>query len=149
MDEQNAMKSLVVPGDLDALATIRRYVQAAAEQASLEKQQAYRLGLAVDELATNIVTHGYADSAAAGPIEVQATIDAHTLKITLEDTAHPFDPTQQDTPADLDMPLDERGIGGLGIFLALNGIDDFTYERVDNRNRNTLVVYRPASEVSP
>jgi anti-sigma regulatory factor (Ser/Thr protein kinase) len=81
-------------------------------------------------------------------IAVQATIDVRTLKITLEDTAHPFDPTQQDTPTDLDMPLDERNIGGLGIFLALNGIDDFTYERVDNRNRNTLVVYRPESEVS-
>jgi anti-sigma regulatory factor (Ser/Thr protein kinase) len=148
MDEQNAMKSLVVPGELDSLATIRRYVQAAAEQAHLEKQQAYRLGLAVDELATNIVTYGYADSAADGMIAVQATIDVRTLKITLEDTAHPFDPTQQDTPADLDMPLDERNIGGLGIFLALNGIDDFTYERVDNRNRNTLVVYRPESEVS-
>lgn len=141
------MESLVVPGDLDSLATIRRYIQEAAERANLEKKQAYRLGLAVDELATNIVTYGYADAGEAGEITVHAEIDERSLKITLEDTAAPFDPNKKEEPDDLDLPMEDRPIGGLGIFLARNGVDDFSYERVDNRNRNILVIYRPANEV--
>lgn len=136
------MEPLTVSGNLDSLSTIRRYVLDAAGAANLDQKRAYRLSLAVDELATNIVTHGYEEAGLTGDIEVRAIIDAKTLTIIIEDSAQPFDPTAHETPDDLDTPLENRQIGGLGIFLALNGIDNFTYERADQRNRNTLVMHR-------
>src|SRR5207248_1366137 len=54
----------------------------------------------------------------------------------------PFDPRQVPAPDNLHLPAEERGVGGLGIYLALGGVDQFTYERAGDRNRNVLVVYR-------
>jgi serine/threonine-protein kinase RsbW len=44
---------------------------------------------------------------------------------------------------ELDLPLEEREIGGLGVMLAREGVDDFRYERIDGRNRTMIVVNRP------
>jgi anti-sigma regulatory factor (Ser/Thr protein kinase) len=136
------MKSLIVPGKLDSLSSVAQYVLEAAAAAGLDKKATYRLRLAVDEITTNIITYGYEESGIAGDITARADIDDHTLTITLEDTSQPFDPLKRMEPEDLDLPLEQRNIGGLGIYLAINGVDKFTYERVDGRNRNTFVVYR-------
>lgn len=137
------MEPLTVPGTLDSLAPIGQYVLAAAEAAGLEKKVAYRLRLAVDEIATNIVTYGYEEAGFTGDIKLQAIIDEQTLTIVVEDMAPPFDPYKHDTDGlDLDLPLEHRKIGGLGVFLAINGVDRFEYEYVDQRNRNVFVMHR-------
>lgn len=134
------------PATLDALDQIRRYVMNAAEQAGLEKKAAYRLSLAVDEIATNIVTHGYEEGGLTGDIVVKADIDAEALTVALEDTAVPFNPLAAPSPDDLDAPLEERKVGGLGVFLTMQGVDKFDYEWVDGKNRNIFVMYRPKEE---
>lgn len=136
------MEPLIVPGVLDSLSTIREYVLRAATAAGLERRQSYRLCLAVDELATNIVTYAYDGIGIAGEIVVQALIDEHALTITIEDSAQPFDPAAQVLPDDFDLPLEQRKIGGLGIYLALDGVDKFIHEFTGRGNRNTLVINR-------
>ena len=138
------MKALTVPGKPDSLSTIAAYVLDAAERAGLDRKAAYRLRLAVDEVATNIIFYGYEEAGIEGDITVSADMDDHTLTITLEDLAQPFDPLQHAEPGDLDLPLEQRQIGGLGIYLAIKGVDKFTYERHGGRNRNVFLVYRPA-----
>ena len=140
------MAPLTVPGTLDSLELIGKYVLATAAEAGLDKKAAYRLRLGVDEIATNIITHGYEETGQEGVVDVQAMIDDSKLTITLEDTAPAFDPLQHITPAteEFAKPLEERGIGGLGVYLALDGTDEFLYERVDGRNRYIFVVNRPA-----
>lgn len=115
---------------------------AAATEAGLDKRAAYRLRLAVDEIATNIITYGYNEAGREGVIDVRADIDEQALKISLEDTGAAYDPRQAPLPDDLDLPLEERRIGGLGLYLAFDGIDELLYERIDDRNRNTLIVRR-------
>lgn len=58
--------------------------------------------------------------------------------VVFEDTATPFDPLARELPdgKDLALPLKERKIGGLGIFLTVRGMDEFSYERTGDRNRN-------------
>ena len=137
------MDSMVVPGVLDSLSAIGRYVLGAAWAAGLDKRAAYRLRLAVDEIATNAVLHGYQEAGLEGTLTVRAEMDEGALTIILEDAAARFDPRQAPLPETLDLPLDERPIGGLGVYLTLQGVDDFRYERVDDRNRNTFVMRRP------
>jgi serine/threonine-protein kinase RsbW len=139
------MEPLTVPGNLDSLDNIRDYIKAAAAASGLDKKATYHLVLAVDEIATNIVTHGYNEAGLSGGIVAQTNIDAQNLTITLEDTAIPYDPQAQAIPDDLDTPLAERPIGGLGVYLALRNVDTFHYERVNNRNRNIFVMHRPAA----
>ena len=141
------MDPLTLPGELDSLSEIGRYVVAAATAAGLDRAVAYKLRLAVDEIATNAVVHGYQEANVQGLVSVSAVIDDHMLAISVEDTARPFDPTAAALPDedDLDLPLEERAIGGLGIMLAREDVDDFRYERVDGRNRTTFVVNRPTA----
>lgn len=141
------MEPLTVPGMLPALEEIGRYVMAAASEAGLDKRASYRLRLAVDEIATNIVVYGYQPSGMEGDINVSSTINDRTLTIALEDTGPAFDPRQHAMPDadELTRPLEDRQMGGLGVYLAFEGVDDFQYERVDGRNRNIFVVNRPSA----
>jgi anti-sigma regulatory factor (Ser/Thr protein kinase) len=137
------MQPLTVPGTLDSLQAIAEYVKAAAAAAGLDRKATYRLRLAVDEIATNIVTHGYAEAGIEGAVEVWAEMDERTLTLSLEDTGVAYDPRQSKPPGNLDMPLDEREIGGLGVYLVYQNVDTFDYERVGDRNRNTFCMNRP------
>ena len=140
------MDPLTLPGELESLSAIGRYVADAAVAAGLDRDAAYRLRLAVDEIATNAVVHGYQEGGISGLVTVSATLDERALLIAVEDTARPFDPTAMTLPGEeeLDRPLEERSIGGLGVMLAREGVDDLRYERVDGRNRTIIVVNRPA-----
>lgn len=142
------MEPLTLPGTLDALEPIGKYVMAAAAEAGLDRKAAYRLRLGVDEIATNIVIYGYQPAALDGDITVMASIDDRALTIALEDTAPAFDPRQHVIPDEdeLTRSLDERTAGGLGVLLAVDGVDEFSYEYVDGRNRNIFVVNRPQTQ---
>ncbi|MFO7322428.1 MAG: ATP-binding protein [Chloroflexota bacterium] len=137
--------SLVFPASKEylgeTLSQLRQYVTEVAERAGLEKATMHRLRLAIDEIATNIIVYGYADRG-EGEIRVTTSIDDEFVTISLEDTGIPFDPTQREMPDNFDDPLEEREIGGLGIYLAINGVDDFRYERVGECNRNHFTVRR-------
>jgi serine/threonine-protein kinase RsbW len=135
------MNLLIVPGELDSLAAIADFVERAAAVAGLCKPDAYRLRLAVDEIATNAILHGYAGR--KGELNLQARLDDRTLVIFLEDSGPKFDPWRQPPPADLDRPLAERRPGGLGVYLARYGADSVAYEWVDGRNRISFVMKRP------
>jgi serine/threonine-protein kinase RsbW len=127
------------------LGAIAQYVMKFATDAGLDKKAAYRLRLAVDEIASNIIIHGYDEAGLEGKVYVRATIDEHSLTIRLEDNAIPYDPHVKKGPEDLDQPIEKRQIGGLGIYLALDGVDEFSYEYVGDRNCNTFVMHRANS----
>lgn len=137
------MQALTVPGTLDSLEVVGRYVLKAAAEAGLDKKATYRLRLSVDEIVTNIIVHGYEEAGMTGDVTISATTDEQTLSIIVEDTAQPFDPRTRPEPTNLDRPLEERDIGGLGVYLAINGVDAFSYEYADNHNRNIFMMYLP------
>lgn len=134
------MEPLRVPARLEALATIREYVRSAADAAGIDKSATYRLQLAVDELASNIVVHG--SRGGQEMIGVEAIIDDETVRIVLEDRGPAFNPLEKQAPLDLHRPAEDRQVGGLGVFLAIRSVDSFEYDRVGDINRNTLVMRR-------
>src|SRR5882724_575073 len=139
------METLIVPATLDSLDSIGHYVLEAADAADLGKKAAYRLRLAVDEIATNAIIHGHADR--QGVLCVRADIDQKFLTITLEDPGEPYDPRQTPPPDNIDASLEDRQIGGLGLYLAMAGVDEFLYERVGDWNRNIFVMNRAGASV--
>ncbi|WP_230968365.1 ATP-binding protein [Nostoc sp. WHI] len=136
------MELLTVPDSLNSLKAIADYVMAAAAAAGLNKKASYKLRLAVDEIATNIIVYGYKEAGHSGVLDLQAEFNEQTLTISMEDTGVPYDSSQTEIPNDLNQPLEQRHIGGLGVYLAIHGVDKFIYERVGNRNRNIFVVNR-------
>jgi anti-sigma regulatory factor (Ser/Thr protein kinase) len=134
------MENLTVAGTLDSLDAIAKYVMAVAAATGLDKKTAYNLRLAVDEIATNIIIHGYEEAGREGVLDLQTFVDEQTLTISLKDTGVPYNPNQRLTPDDLDQPLEQRKIGGLGVYIAIQGVDKFIYERVGDLNHNIFIV---------
>lgn len=144
------MKSSIVAATLDSLEAIAAFVMAAAASAGLDRRAAYRLRLAVDEIATNIIVHGYAEAGLQGELALSANIDDRSLIVAIEDTGVDFDPRQASVP-DTDLALEQRPIGGLGVYLAIRSVDEFIYERIGDRNRIIFKMHRssaPSEEVS-
>ncbi|NEQ40957.1 MAG: ATP-binding protein [Okeania sp. SIO3I5] len=140
------MEALTLDGTLDCLGEIRKYIKSAATEAGLEKKASYKLCLAVDEIATNIITHGYNEAGLSGNISIQAEINEESLTIYLEDKGKHYDPTDpyilEEETLTTQKSLEERSIGRLGIFLIYESVDKFMYEKLKEGNRNILVVNR-------
>jgi len=126
-----------------ALYKVSQYAIAAAERAQLSKKATYCLRLAVDETATNIITHGYGPEV-QGKLYLATRCDERQLAIILEDTAPPYNPLEALAAAErtLHLPPEQRPIGGLGVYIAWQSADEFHYEQVGDRNRNTFIMYR-------
>jgi serine/threonine-protein kinase RsbW len=138
------MEPLRLPAHLDSLEEIGDYVVRATAEAKLAAREAWGLRLAVDEIATNIITHGFEEAGMNGEVSVSATLTDSALTIVLEDGGLPFDPFSHRVTAEeeLNLPLEERRAGGLGIFLVLKSVDSFRYEWAHDLNRNIFVMNR-------
>jgi serine phosphatase RsbU (regulator of sigma subunit)/anti-sigma regulatory factor (Ser/Thr protein kinase) len=146
------MDAVTFPGTLDALSPIRDYVKAAAEAAGLDHSAAYNLVLAVDEIATNVIVHGYEEAGLKGDISIETARHEDSLVIQLADTGKSYDPHAHPEPDDVGLfkGLGDRPIGGLGIMLAKDGVDDLQYQSTDRGNVHRFIVRsKPPAEAAP
>jgi serine/threonine-protein kinase RsbW len=128
---------------LDSLSLIREFIRDSAKLAGLDKGKTYRLCLAVDEIVTNIINYGYPQSEIShGIIEIIISAGNDELTVILEDTAIPFNPFEIVLPGEkeLALPLEERSVGGLGIMLAKENVDEFRYNYENGKNQNIFIV---------
>lgn len=100
----------------------------------------YAANLAIEEMTTNIIKYGY-DDTAIHEILLRAEIQPGRLVLLLEDDGHEFDPLKASEP-NIDLPLEERAIGGLGIHLVRRFVQQMRYERRDSHNRLTIEIRR-------
>jgi len=147
------MCALTLPGNLDALSPIRDYVKTAANTAGLDHTATYKLLLAVDEIATNVVVHGYEEAGLQGDISIAAKNEGNRLVIEMLDHGKSYDPNSHQMPDDQGMlqDLSERPIGGLGIMLAKDGVDDLEYHSSESENVHRFIVHLtpPAKPANP
>lgn len=94
------------------------------------------LQVALDEVLSNIVDHGYTDDA-EHEIRVCLTVVDDVLEATVEDDGMPFNPLESAQP-DTRAPLQERRIGGVGLHFVKNLMIEVSYERVGRHNRLVL-----------
>ena len=100
------------------------------------KKELFALRLVCDELVVNVVDYAYPDNV-DGYLDVEIEKDEKMITIRFRDGGIPFNPLERDMP-DTTQPLEERAIGGLGIFLVIKQMDDVTYEYVNNENVLTI-----------
>ena len=106
---------LIVPAEVGQLAHVRAFVRDALAHVEAPADAVADLVQAVDESVCNVIEHGYAGR--PGNVEVTATASPAEATVTIRDSAPPFDPTAVRSP-DVDAPLGERPLGGMGIHLA-------------------------------
>jgi len=99
----------------------------------------YDIQLAVDEACTNIISHGYADMA-PGSIILDLDIATDKIIITLTDFGHAFEPSSAPLP-DVDAPIEERELGGFGLFFIQQSVDEMNYQVTEDGNKMILTKY--------
>ena len=116
--------SLRVASELENLSVIRRFVEETAAAFGADRDVIADVILAADEAATNVIVHGYQDR--PGIIEIELSRSEDAIVITLRDESTTFDPTSV-PPPDVTQPLDERPLGGMGIHLMRQLMDEVTH----------------------
>ena len=122
--------------DLAELDTLSKHVQKFGSSIGLSKKFLFEINLALDELFTNIISYGYQDDQ-DHLIEITITPLNNTLELCIEDDGVPFNLIDV---ADPDLPCDIESckIGGLGIHLIKNLMDEVCYKRTEGKNKLTL-----------
>ena len=96
-----------------------------------------RLRLVVEELFVNTVTHGHGGDSDA-PVDISIRLAGDRVVLTYVDVGPPFDPfSETPTPA-VDAGLDDRRVGGLGVFLVTRFASRYEYARAGEANRVTV-----------
>ncbi|MFT7245387.1 MAG: sigma-B regulation protein RsbU (phosphoserine phosphatase) [Candidatus Azotimanducaceae bacterium] len=113
-----------------------------AEQCGIPMPLSFRVNMVFDELLANIISHAYTDEESHS-IEIDITCSNDKLSITISDDGAPFNPFTREDP-DITLSLDDREIGGLGIHLVKNAMDETIYQR--RHNRNVVILIKNISE---
>ena len=123
---------LRLANDLAGLAQLAERVEGFGAAQRLPASVVNALNVVLDEAVSNAINHGYA-AGVRGEIAVRLRRAHDRVSVEVEDDGRPFDPLQA-PPPDLSLPLDQRPIGGLGIHLIRNLMDEISYARVGGRN---------------
>ena len=133
---------LILKNDLSELARIAEEIETHGEACDWPAKWILNINLSLDELITNIVSYGYRD-ADEHEIRVTLTEQDRSIVVVVEDDAAAFDPFTSAPAPDLEAGVEERRIGGLGVYFVKTLMDEVAYERVDGVNRITLVQRAP------
>ena len=131
----SATATLKIAPLLDQLERISAVVEDLGEQDNWPPDLIFKVNLVLDELSVNIVNYG----GEASEIEVSLAADAEEVRVEISDDGRPFDPLNDAAEPDLDAPLEERPIGGLGIHLVREMMDELYYRRENGKNRLAMV----------
>jgi serine/threonine-protein kinase RsbW len=118
--------------DLAELTQLTDCLEQFGERHGLPPNIVSTMNLALEEAVTNVIDYGF-DAGDTPLIRVELVREPGCLTASLEDNGRAFDPLQADPP-DMELSLEQRQIGGLGITLIRKLMDDVRYSRQGSRN---------------
>ena len=127
----------VFPARLRAFDQVKALIEEFGALADLAPEDRHKLTLIVEELFINTVTHGHGGDSDA-PVVITFEEAQGDLQLIYEDSAPQFDPLTAGRRADIASTIEERRIGGLGIFLTIGLSNNADYSYVEGRNRICL-----------
>lgn len=137
----SANLTLNMEARLDEIERIHAAVDILAEAEGWPEDLLFQIKLVLEEMGTNIVKYGD-DGEGKTDVRITLTSESDALTMEIVDDGKPFDPFTEAPPPDLDSPIPERPIGGLGVFLVQQLMDEFRYVREDGRNKLTFIKRR-------
>lgn len=132
----NLEKELKIANKIDELPSLAEFVEEICETLSLSAEMTMNINLALEEAVANIIMYAYPPQEQHN-ILLKATASDRQLIFLLTDNGLSFDPTQV-PDADVTSSIEDRPIGGLGIFLIRSIMNEVSYQRLDGENRLTM-----------
>jgi Serine phosphatase RsbU, regulator of sigma subunit len=130
--DQVTDRHLILHNDIQQIPQLADFVETIAEESGLSQPLAMSLNLALEEAVTNVIVYAYPPET-DGLVDIEAILHKDRIHFIISDSGQPFDPTQVEV-VDINLPLEERPIGGLGIHLVRSIMDEVSYERVGDKN---------------
>ena len=127
----------VYEASLTKIPEVVSFVSDAAGSMGVHPKRIMHLELAVEEAVANICSYAYA--VPPGEFTVRMIQEPEMVRIELIDNGVPFDPLRLDEP-DIKSEIENRDVGGLGIFLMRRMLDEMRYSRLNDKNILTLAV---------
>ena len=127
--------TLHIKNDPEQLALLYDFLEQQAGNCGFDAALLMQIKLAMDEAVTNVIQYAYPGS--EGDICIDMGCDNGQLKIVITDNGIQFNPLKKQEP-DITLSLDERPIGGLGIFLVKQLMTDVRYDRSEGKNILTM-----------
>ncbi len=129
-------RSLTIPCDVNQITRLAQMVEEVCGEVGLPPTDTMQVNLALEEAVVNVIDYAY-PMGLDGEVTIEVEANAEQIKFVVIDNGQPFDPTNKEE-ADVTQPLEQRAIGGLGIYLIRRYMDSINYERRDGRNILTL-----------
>ncbi len=133
-------KNIIVKAETDSLRDVTEAVdQFLAEKACPPETQTI-VDIVLEEIFINIASYAYEEGAETGndSVEIMCEISEDgVVRLIFADNGVQYNPLEKKDP-DLDASVDERQIGGLGIYMVKNMVDKITYEYIDGKNVLTI-----------
>ena len=130
-------RRIIMKNEMSEVSRMRGFLFSVCREHNVDEETVKMLNLAAEECVANVINYAY-PKGTRGHVELTAEITGGILTLTIKDHGTAFDPTGHQE-IDVEAGLDERSIGGLGIFLAKNIMDSMAYQRTpDGYNVLTL-----------
>jgi anti-sigma regulatory factor (Ser/Thr protein kinase) len=132
----NADLSLHIKNDIKEVSGLMAQVEAVLAEKRVSDRAMYKVNLVLEEILTNIIKYAYQDDR-PHEIFVQIHVDENAIRIHVQDDGTEFDPQKIPEP-DLELPIEEMKVGGLGLHLIRANVETIDYERKGTRNHLTV-----------
>lgn len=134
---QGSMREIITKADVSNIQAITALVNEELESRDCPIKTNMLIDIAVDEICSNIAFYAYPDDIGDIRVSIDFVEAPRGAVLIFEDEGIPFNPLEKEEP-DVSLDIDERGIGGLGIFMVKKSMDDVTYRREGNKNILTI-----------
>lgn len=129
-------KSIILANDIAEISRLAQFVDEVGEEFSLTPDVIFNLNLVLEEAVANVINYAYPKEEHES-IYLSAKLQEDSIVFVLTDTGKEFDPTMA-PEADITLSAEDRPIGGLGIFLIRQIMNEVKYERIEGKNVLTL-----------
>ena len=129
-------KSIILANDISEISRLYEFVEEVGNDFELSPDIVFNLNLVIEEAVVNIINYAYPKEEHES-IYLSARMHEGSIVLVLTDTGKEFDPTAA-PEADVTLSADDRQIGGLGIFLIRQIMNEVKYERIEGKNVLTL-----------
>jgi sigma-B regulation protein RsbU (phosphoserine phosphatase) len=136
--DPTAVFQMSAKNDLSEIANVNAAFGEFAKEHNLPIKIRRRMGLAFDDLLNNVISYAFRDED-EHEIDIRAELAGNRLTVTISDDGIPFNPLGIKAP-DTSLSLEDREIGGLGIHLVRNMVDEISYQRRIDKNVLSIVM---------
>ena len=127
------MKELTIAATVENIEVVTDFVNQQLELLECPMKAQMQIDIAIDELFSNIAHYSYNPEIGQATVRVEVMENPLAVSITFIDNGVPYDPLSKEDP-DLTLSAEERQIGGLGIYMVKESMDEIIYEYKDGQN---------------